>query len=82
MNVPVDLKQLDDLVSGEVVENTKGIKRDKKIGEKIGHVESKISDISSLRITTNLNTKIGEFVNKIPGTCGLVNTIVLDSKIK
>ena len=31
--------------------------------------------------TTTLNTKIGEFVNKIPDVGGLVNTTVLNAKI-
>ena len=31
--------------------------------------------------TTTLNTKIGEFVNKIPEVGGLVNTTVLNAKI-
>ena len=42
----------------------------KKIRKKV--VESQISDTSNSATTINLNTKIAEFENKIPGTSGLL----------
>ena len=48
--------------------------------KKIGDVESKIPDISSLVTTTILIIKIGEVENKIPDTSSLVTATILNAK--
>ena len=49
--------------------------------KKIGDVDKKIPDTSSLVTATLLNTKIREVENKIPNTSNLVTTTVLNTKI-
>ena len=54
---------------------------DKKSLEKtIGHIDNKIPDVSGLKTTTVLNTKIVEVENKILGTSGLVTISILNTK--
>ena len=48
--------------------------------QKIGDVDKRIPDMSSLVTTTVLNTKISEVETKIPSTNGLVTTAVLTQK--
>ena len=49
--------------------------------KKIGNVDKKILDTSSLVTTNDLNKKICEIENKIPNTSNFVTTNVLKAKI-
>ena len=48
---------------------------------KIGEVEKKIVDVSSLVTSTVINTKIGEVVKKIPDISGLVKKTIHNAEI-
>ena len=79
--VPIDLKKLRDVVSKEVVENTKF----KKLNTKINSLEKKIPDATTLihinqsnTDEENLEKRIGDVMSHFSG---LVRTTVLNTKI-
>ena len=49
--------------------------------KKVGEVENKIPDFSSLVTTAIINLKVGEVEKKIPDTSGLATAPVLNTKI-
>ena len=82
-NVPVDLKQLSDVVDNEVFKNA-GFNT---LKTKIDSLEKKIPDATTLTQINQYNTdkqnlekKIGDFDKKIRDVSGLVTTTVLDTK--
>ena len=82
--VPVDLKKLSDVVSHEVVKNTKF----NTLKTKANSLEKKIPNATTLIHINQCNTdkenlekKIGDVDKKIPDTRGLVTTTVLNTKI-
>ena len=82
-NVPVDLKQLSDMVGNEVVKN-RGLNT---LKTKIDNLEKKIPDATTLTHINqyktdkqNLEKEIENVDKKIPDVSGLVTTTVLDTK--
>ena len=82
--VPIDLKNLSDVVDNEVIKNTKF----NTLRTKVNDLEKKISDATTLihinqynADKQNLERKTGDVDKKIPDTSGLVTTTVLNTKI-
>ena len=82
--VPIDLEKLNDIVSKEVVKNTKF----NKLNTKVNYLEIKIPDATNLdnikqykTDKQSLEKKTCDVENKIPGVTGLVTTTVLNTKI-
>ena len=84
LDVPVDLKKLNDVVSKEVVKKTTY----NKLNKKANNLENKISHDGSTLVQTNryhsdkqdLEKKINDVENKIPDNSILVTTTVLATK--
>ena len=83
--VPVDLQKLSNVVDKEVVKNTKF----NTLKTKVTNLEKKIPAATTLFLINQYNTdkqnlekKIGDVHTKIPDSIGLVNTTVLNIKIK